>query len=118
MVALLAQPWKKVDTAYKFTLLAVVIVSACGLIPKIWVTGDWIDYLLPINSLYKVIAIVVDDGIDDKASQVFTLVPAMIGQGVVLLAANIGIDYWRTVYYKGIDRNASRQVQRLQLDEQ
>lgn len=41
----------------------------------------------------------------------------MFIQGVVFIILLIGVDYWRTVYYKGSDGNERKMVDRLQLDE-
>lgn len=41
----------------------------------------------------------------------------MFVQAVIFLILLIGVDYWRTVYYKGRDGNEHKMVDRLQLDE-
>lgn len=59
----------------------------------------------------------MDDSVTDKFTEIFPFLLALVLQGIVFLAINIGIDYWRTVYYKGIDGNENRMIERLQLDE-
>lgn len=45
------------------------------------------------------------------------LLAALLIQGVIYIALNILIDYLRTVHYRGLDGNAHRIVERMQLDE-
>jgi hypothetical protein len=108
--------FSKTESAFKYGLLVVMLVTAIMLIPGIWIT-HWLDFVVhanPIVCTYIIVSNIMVPNSWDYDQNI--LMVMLIVQGTVMMAAVIGLDMWLQRYFKGLDHN-QQTIERPQMDE-